>query len=176
MEWNLLLKSIVYNFSKNRIRKIYLIFSIINHGSLKQNKYLWEPILMVYKFNAMDFSLHSTWGLFMILHTNIWLTYIENEKLNTDRNGKNQNHDIMNYNTREIWITIYGNKHRNVVISICYNKVMKTLQKILCTVDELKQLFRHIHLIINCIHEITFIILWRLHTCNSCRFIYQHWH
>ena len=138
LEWNLLLKSIAYKFSKNRIRKISLIFSIINHGSLNQNKYLWEPILMVYKFNAMDISLHSTWGLLMTLHTNVWLTYIENEKLNTDRNGKNQNHNIMNYSTREIWITIYGNKHRKVVISICYNKVMKTLQKILCTVDELK--------------------------------------
>ena len=59
-------------------------------------------MLMAYKFNAMDFSPHSTRDLFIILHTNVSLTYIEKEKPNTDRNGKNQNHDIMNYNTREI--------------------------------------------------------------------------
>ena len=115
------------------------------------------------------FIVHEVYSWYCIL-----ITYIEYEKLNTDRNGKNQNHNIMNYSTREIWITIYGNKHRNVVISICYNKVMKTLQKLLCTVDELKQLFRHVHLIVNCIHEITFIILWRLHKCNTCLLIYQH--
>ena len=58
-----------------------MVLSIINHGSLKQNKNLWEPILMD----------QQIWYHKWFLHTNVLITYIEQSILNIDPNGKNSN-------------------------------------------------------------------------------------